>query len=158
MGSIALGEVGQPERQVVLRVSGPQQGASQHVDHRLRRRVRGATEDAADRMHVLLGHAEVEQPAHHLEVLELVVVVDRLGLARKREPERAVIDVRVLVAEPGGTRRAGQGVAAALGEEALDRQQREPSGGVGGMQLLRRAAVGVQPLQQREPRRLLGLV
>jgi hypothetical protein len=113
--------------------------------------VRGAPEDPGDRVHVLLGHAQVDHPAQHLQVLDLVVVIDGLVVLREREAERAVVDVGVLVAQPGEARRFGQAVATPPGEEALDRQLREPPGRVGGVQLLARAPVRTQSLEQREP-------
>ncbi len=151
------GEVGQTQREVVLRVARLQQRAREHVHHRLRGAVRSAPEDAADRVQVLLGHAQLDHPAQHLEVLELIVVVDRLVVAREREAERAVVDVCVGVADAGRAGGVGEAVAAVASEQALDRQQLQPARVVRGAELLERAPVGMQPLEQRESRRSLGL-
>ena len=147
-----LGEVRHSQRDVGLGVARLRERAREHLDDRLGEPARGLAEDAPEQVQVVLGQAGLHHRQQGLEVLDLVVVVDRLVGLGHRQPDRAVVALDEAGREVRRRLALAHRVRAPAREQALDRQQRQAPGGRRLLHLLDRGAVRAQPLEQLQPR------
>ena len=101
---------------------------------------------------LVVGQAGLAVIVAHPRGPEVLVAVDALVGSRHREPERPSLGLEELEVEPALLGDLARRVARLGRQQALHGQQREPLLRDRAAQLLERHAVGVQPLEQRDPR------